>query len=171
MSDQTITNLKRKLARWELDHLRQHAAELFERVERAEKERDYYRELAEFWNDEAMRMISELQDEGADIGLTKGGEIVVDASCQFIKREATLVTFTNNQSEEIRHLINAQRTYGGSVIAQVWPDGMRVCHIFDDESDKIKMTLKSNSGDQKFRSAVEAHAAAIFRNEKKGEAA
>lgn len=77
MSDQTITNLKRKLARWELEHLRHHAAELSERLERTEKDRDYYRELAEFWNDEAMRMISELQDEGADIGLTKDGHLSI----------------------------------------------------------------------------------------------
>jgi len=77
MTDTTLTHLKRKLARWELEHLRQHAGDLAERLERAEQDRDYYRELAEYWNDEAMRMIVELQEDGAVIGLSKSGEISV----------------------------------------------------------------------------------------------
>lgn len=77
MSDPTLTNLKRRLARWELDHLRHHAADLAERLERAEQDRDYYREMTEFWHEEAMRLITELQEDGAVIGLSKSGELSV----------------------------------------------------------------------------------------------
>ena len=171
MSTKEITNLKRYLGKWELDHLRRHAAELEERLANAEDAARYEREVGDSWREDAMNLMERLMEEGHEIGLTKHGEIVADAAGQFIKREATLVTFTDKQSEEIRHLINSQKLFGGSVIAQIWPDGMRVGHITEDESDQIQKILKSNSGNQKFRSAAEAHTAAILRNEPKGEAA
>lgn len=80
MSNNAIAALKRKLDRWELDHLRQHAADLAARLERAEEDRDYYRETTEFWHEESMRMIESLQNDGAIIGISKEGNIsVIDA--------------------------------------------------------------------------------------------
>ncbi len=171
MTTKEITNLKRYLAKWELDHLRRHAAEIEERLAAAEESARYEREVGDSWREDAWNLMERLTEEGHEIGLTKEGEIVVAESSQFIKREATFVSFTDEQSKAIRHLINAQKTFGGTVIAQVWPDGMRVCHINDDESDQIQKILKSNPGNQKFRSAAEAHTAAILRNDPKGEAA
>ena len=170
MSTKEITNLKRYLVKWELDHLRRHAAELEERLAAAEESARYEREAGESWREDALNLMEKLTEEGHEIGLTKAGEIVV-ASGQFVKREAMLVRFTDKQSEEIFPLTNAQRYFGGAVIAQVWPDGMRVTNITDDESDQIQKILKSNPGNQKFKSAAQAHTAAILRNEPKGEAA
>lgn len=170
MSTKEITNLKHYLAKWELDHLRRHAAELEERLAAAEEAARYEREVGDSWREDALNLMERLTEEGHEIGLTKAGEIVV-VSGQFVKREATLVSFTDKQSEEIHHLINAQKTFGGAVIAQVWPDGMRVTNITDDEGDQIQKILKSNPGNQKFKSAAQAHTAAILGNEPKGEAA
>ena len=77
MSDPTIAALKRKLARWELEHLRRHAAELAEQLEKAERDRDYYRDLADMWWQTHMDMLEQLQDDGAEIGLDKSGQIHV----------------------------------------------------------------------------------------------
>jgi len=77
MPDNTLTSLKRKLARWELEHLRQHAAELAERLEKAERDRDYYRDVADGWWQTHMDLLDQLQDDGAEIGLDKAGQIHV----------------------------------------------------------------------------------------------
>lgn len=77
MSDTILANLRRKLNRWELDHLRQHAAELAASLERSEEEVTYYRELTDFWHNQAMRMIADLQESGAVIGLTQDGTLSV----------------------------------------------------------------------------------------------
>ncbi len=77
MTDRTISTLRRRLEKWELQHLRQHASDLAERLERAEEDAARANESADFWHQQCMNMIAELQDEGAVIGLTKGGEIVI----------------------------------------------------------------------------------------------
>lgn len=150
----SLSALKRKLERWELEHLRTHAAELDERLRHAEADRDYYRELADSWHDTAGRMIIDLQDDGAAIGINTDG--------QFIRREVTLVLLTPGQSAELRPLIDEQKTRGGSVIAQVWPDGMRAIRITDEEHDQIHKILRSRSTQEKFKSAAASHAAATL---------
>ena len=77
MTDRTISTLRRRLEKWELQHLRQHASDLAERLERAEEDAARANESADFWHQQCMSMIAELQDEGAEIGLTKSGEIVI----------------------------------------------------------------------------------------------
>ena len=77
MTDRTISTLHRRLEKWELQHLRQHASDLAERLERAEDEAARANEAADFWHQQCMNMIADLQDEGAEIGLTKSGEIVI----------------------------------------------------------------------------------------------
>jgi hypothetical protein len=76
-TDSTLRSLQRRLERWELNHLRQLAAELHERLERAEDEARRAWESAEFWRENAMQLQEELMDEGATIGLTKEGQLVV----------------------------------------------------------------------------------------------
>ena len=76
-TDNTLAALKRKFARWELEHLRRHAADLAERLERAEQDRDYYRDQADALWAENLRMIEEMQEQGAVIGLSKDGTLSV----------------------------------------------------------------------------------------------
>lgn len=77
MADPVLANLKRKLNRWELDHLRQHAAELAEQLERAKDDVAYYRDLSEHWHNQAMGMITDLQGGGAVIGMAQDGTLSV----------------------------------------------------------------------------------------------
>lgn len=72
-----ITKIISRLEKWELQHLRQHAADLAERLERAEGEAARANEDADFWHQQCMNMIAELQDVGTEIGMTKDGEIVI----------------------------------------------------------------------------------------------
>lgn len=77
----TLVGLKRRLDRWELDHLRQHAAELAERLEDAERRLSYADEQADFWREQCMRLEEAITDEdsgsGRQIGLTLSGDLVV----------------------------------------------------------------------------------------------
>ena len=70
MTDRTISNLRRRLERWELQHLRQHASALAERLERAEEEAARLIEAADFWHQQCMSMIA------VGIPALKGGEDV-----------------------------------------------------------------------------------------------
>ncbi|MBP6897321.1 MAG: hypothetical protein KBC94_23135 [Pseudacidovorax sp.] len=76
-----LVKLKRRLERWELDHLRQHAAELAERLEDAERRRSYADQQADFWREQCMRLEEAITDEdsgsGRQIGLTLSGDLVV----------------------------------------------------------------------------------------------
>ena len=83
-----IKRLRRRLHAWELDHLRQHAAELAAQVESLNaqldsmtRERDNADRMANFWHEEIMRMGEALEsDAGAShraIGLTQDGALMV----------------------------------------------------------------------------------------------
>lgn len=65
----------------ELEHLRQHALELHGRLERAETELENRDHVAEFWQDEAMRLREAASDPEfathRSIGITKEGELLV----------------------------------------------------------------------------------------------
>lgn len=79
MADRTLKNLQRRLERLELEHLRQHALELHERLERAEAEAEACRASADFWHDHARMLEDELYETPPDatIGITKSGETMV----------------------------------------------------------------------------------------------
>lgn len=72
-----LASLKRRLAAWELAHLRQLASDLAIRLERAEEDARHEREIADYWNEQATSMIRDLMDDGETIGLTKDGAIGV----------------------------------------------------------------------------------------------
>lgn len=76
MGDRTLDALRRRLEKWELEHLRRLAAELQERLERAEEEASRAWESAEFWQRNAMDLQEALLEEDFTIGLTQGGELV-----------------------------------------------------------------------------------------------
>ncbi len=77
MTDTTLNNLRRRLERSELLHLRALCAELNERLERAEAETERAWESAEFWRRNGMDLQQALWDAGETVGLTKNGAIGV----------------------------------------------------------------------------------------------
>lgn len=77
--NRTIESLRRRLEKWELVHLRALAADLSERLERAENEMNYANDIAEFWRENAMELQRSLYDEGMTVGITKDGQIGVVA--------------------------------------------------------------------------------------------
>lgn len=83
--ERTLQNLKRKLEAAELEHLRQHAAELHERLEEATERADRAEECADMWwrtfHDFREEVQNELDAAGMAVGITKDGAIgVVDGA-------------------------------------------------------------------------------------------
>ena len=75
--DRTLTNLQRRLERWELNHLRALAAQQEERIGLLETELEIAQEHAEFWHDQARNMVEELQADGKTVGITQSGALVL----------------------------------------------------------------------------------------------
>lgn len=79
--DKKLRSLQRKLERMELEHLRQHALELQERLEKAESEASLANESADFWQHHAMELQEARYDENFAthrcIGINKAGELMV----------------------------------------------------------------------------------------------
>lgn len=80
-TNRNLQALKRKLESMELEHLRQHALELHEQLERAEAEAAQATESAEFWQRHAMQLQEALHDEEfathRSVGITRSGELMV----------------------------------------------------------------------------------------------
>lgn len=77
LQDRIIANLKRRLDRWELDHLRSLAAQQADRIERLETELEIAQQNAEFWHEQATNMVRELQADGETVGITQSGALVL----------------------------------------------------------------------------------------------
>ena len=80
----TIKALRKRLERWELEHLRQLAASLADRLEAAEQRIEALEveaarawDTADAWREDAQRLVEELEAAGATVGLTQGGALVV----------------------------------------------------------------------------------------------
>lgn len=78
-----LKNLRNRLERWELQHLRAHAAELSDRLDQAHQrisalEAETYRawEAADGWREDAMNLARDLEDDGKQVGITQGGALV-----------------------------------------------------------------------------------------------
>lgn len=71
--------LRRRLARWELQHLRTLAAELHAKLEEAESRAAEAEDQARFWWDHSVRLEADWRAENPSgvIGLTKEGGLVV----------------------------------------------------------------------------------------------
>ena len=83
-TSKAITALRKRLQRWELDHLRTLAAEQADRLEQAqariealETEVSRAWDTAEGWRMDAMELVNELQESGQNVGLTQSGALVV----------------------------------------------------------------------------------------------
>ena len=80
-----LHSLKRRFGRWELGHLRQHAAELAQRLEDAEKRAAEAEDRAsaaesacDFWHDQAVAMHHAAAEEaGGTRGITMAGHLCV----------------------------------------------------------------------------------------------
>lgn len=77
MPDTSILKLRKKLERWELEHLRQHAADLADRLERAIEDANHEREMADYWHEQATTMMREAMEAGDEVCLSVAGEISV----------------------------------------------------------------------------------------------
>lgn len=75
----SLACIQRKLDRWELNHLRQHAAELADRLEQAEQSLEVERASADAWRENCFELMQELQDNGETLGLTQSGVVGVMA--------------------------------------------------------------------------------------------
>lgn len=80
---QAITALRKRLARWELEHLRRHCADLAQRLDTAQTrietlETEVWRawDAADSWRDQTHELVNELQHAGRTIGLTQDGALV-----------------------------------------------------------------------------------------------
>lgn len=78
-ANRALARIQAKLDRWELEHLRQHARDLADRLEELVAERDVLRDQvanaegrAEWWREQVMAMQEQL-DEAVTIGITKDG--------------------------------------------------------------------------------------------------
>lgn len=77
MTDRTITNLRRKLEKWELHHLRALCAQQADQIDRLETELDTARQSSDYWREDAFELMRELMEAGKTIGLTRDGQIGV----------------------------------------------------------------------------------------------
>lgn len=80
----TIAALRKRLSRWELDHLRNHCAELADKAETAQQRVEELEEevrnawrWGEHWRDQSQELVTELQEAGKTVGLTIDGELVM----------------------------------------------------------------------------------------------
>ena len=79
----TIQALRKKLSRWELDHLRAHCVKLANELEEAQAtierltaERDAAQRDAEAWREDVDGLVTALEATGQRVGLTQGGAVV-----------------------------------------------------------------------------------------------
>jgi len=77
----SLKTLQKKLERLELEHLRQHALELHERLEKAEAELQRAEEAAEFWQ-RSFQMMEEAAHDDLHathrcVGISRTGELMV----------------------------------------------------------------------------------------------
>lgn len=79
-----IAAMRKRLSKWELDHLRTLCAELddrlnvaLERIDQLESEVSRAWDAAESWRTDAMELANDLQHEGKTVGLTQAGHLVV----------------------------------------------------------------------------------------------
>ncbi len=78
-----LAAIQRKLDKWEMLHLRAHAAEQAERLEKAEEDLERARadaanawECADHWQSQLDNLIQEMRHAGREVGMTQSGQLV-----------------------------------------------------------------------------------------------
>ena len=79
MGDNALARIRNKLEKAELDHLRQHSADLAARLEIMEERAIQAESQADWYWQQHTDLIRSLTDQGEEIGLTRDGEIGVIA--------------------------------------------------------------------------------------------
>lgn len=72
-----LRRLKRRLERWELEHLREHAAALAAQVEDLQQRLDAAESAADFWWQQAENLRESAASDGLQLGLTVDGQVGV----------------------------------------------------------------------------------------------
>lgn len=75
--DPALRRLQRRLERWELKHLREHAAALAAQVEDLEQRLQAAESSADFWRQQAENLCESATGAGLQVGLTVDGELHV----------------------------------------------------------------------------------------------
>jgi predicted nuclease with TOPRIM domain len=73
--------LRRKLERWELEHLREHCAEQAERIEQLERELRDVQCVAEQWQSEVEALREDVGTRGGVVHLYRDGSMAIAYSC------------------------------------------------------------------------------------------
>lgn len=73
----SIATIRRRLEKFELEHLRTHAAELADKVERLQANLEYAESAAVSWRDDCLRMMKDSLPDGGAIGLAIDGSLHV----------------------------------------------------------------------------------------------
>lgn len=76
LNDRTLQRMRARLNRWELMHLREHAAQLVIKLDDAEQRAHSAEEAANFWRDQVMQMQQDLAEDLC-IGITREGSLSV----------------------------------------------------------------------------------------------
>lgn len=73
-----LAQIQRKLDRWELEHLRELAAQQCEQIEDLQRRLADAEASLDFWHGHALDLGNTLHDSGAgQIGLTRAGEVLI----------------------------------------------------------------------------------------------
>lgn len=103
--DTTLNRLRKKLERWELEHLRQHAADLSDRVDRAEESAHREATNADYWRDQCEDMWKDMH-QGGTLGLMIDGRVIALANYTLISEallaaERHLIPFGDDAKEAL----------------------------------------------------------------------
>lgn len=81
--DPAMRRIQRRLDRWELEHLREHAAELAARVEDLQRQLQDADRAAYFWREQVLQLQEDLEP-GAQIAMTVDGalHVIQEPACQ-----------------------------------------------------------------------------------------
>ena len=107
MGDRILDALRRKLEKAELLHLRDHCAQLADRLESALEEASRERELADHYHQEHMNLMWSLTERDEDLVLTKDGQIGIATP-----RHAPAVPALLEGETYVKTLINAESGVG-----------------------------------------------------------
>lgn len=76
--DKTLSNLKRRLEKAELEHLREHARDIAERLEMAEERARHAEDMADFYYEQHNNLIRSLtEQEDVTVCLAKDGTMTI----------------------------------------------------------------------------------------------
>lgn len=115
--DKILSNLKRRLEKAELDHLREHARDLAERLEMAEEPARHAEDMADSYYEQHSNLIRSItEQEDVTVGLQKDGQIVIiDHRIPHI----ALIEMSDEQKEIIANVFPTPPRQGEIVVASI----------------------------------------------------